>query len=55
MVAPAKLNQPGTPAQTRVQKTLKNLDSRLRKNDVERLLQEARLRDFFVSRLSGWI
>jgi hypothetical protein len=37
----AKFNETVTPAQAGVQKTLKNLDSCFRRNDVERLLQEA--------------
>jgi hypothetical protein len=37
----AKLKESITPAQAEVQKTLKNLDSCFRRNDVQRLLQEA--------------
>jgi hypothetical protein len=37
----AKLNKTVTPVTSEVQKTLKNLDSGLRRNDVEVLLQEA--------------
>ena len=38
----AELNKTVTPVTSEVQKTLKNLDSGLRRNDVEELLQEAR-------------
>ena len=37
----AKLNKTVTPVTSGVQKTLKNLDSGFRRNDVEELLQEA--------------
>ena len=39
----ARFNETVTPAQAEVQKTSKNLDSCFRRNDVERLLQEAPL------------
>jgi hypothetical protein len=42
----AELNKTVTPVTSAVQWTLKNLDSGLRRNDVEGLLQEAHLRIF---------
>jgi hypothetical protein len=41
MEAPAKLKNGVTPATAGVQKAMQRLDSRLRGNDVKRLLQEA--------------
>jgi hypothetical protein len=47
----AKLNKTVTPVTSEVQKTLKNLDSGLRRNDVEVLLQEAhKIRAFCAER-----
>ncbi|MGP0045321.1 MAG: hypothetical protein ACLPVJ_11000, partial [Syntrophobacteraceae bacterium] len=44
----AELNKTVTPVTSAVQWTLKNLDSGLRRNDVEGLLQEALLSKFFL-------